>query len=592
MKIYIISFVFCILFLCNCNNKSTELYQPTNKNLATLCASYWEEYLKMYPFTATAVGENKYNNIFPNNQTQEFRTTENKFYEKYLQELAKINKSTLNNFDAETYDILNYELNLQKEKNTLPFWQMPINQFWSFTLEFQQLGSGSGNQPFKTIQDYDNFTERIKKFPVWVDSAIANMRIGIANENVLPKSLVEKMLPQFKNVLTVDPTRNIFYTPINNLPEGFTPDEKSRLQNAYFYNISNSIIPSYAKLNNFIKNEYLPKARSDKGLSELKQGKEMYAYVIKKFTTTTLSPDSIYNLGLSQVAMIKSEMEKIKNSVKYNGSLNEFFNYINTDKSFKIFKTPKEIIDSFWSVKKTIEPNLSKMFSETPKTKFEIRQTETFRQETASAEYNQGSEDGTRPGIFYIPIMNAKEFNAVGMETLFLHEAIPGHHYQISLQQENKNLPQFRKFLDYSAYAEGWALYTETLGKELGLYKDAYQYLGHLSDAMHRAIRLVVDAGMHSKSMTREDAIEYMMQNERITKPEAVAEIERYMAIPGQALSYYIGKMSIIKMRGKYEKAMNSKFNLPAFHQQILNGGNMPLALLEKKLELWARNYP
>jgi uncharacterized protein (DUF885 family) len=241
-------------------------------------------------------------------------------------------------------------------------------------------------------------------------------------------------------------------------------------------------------------------------------------------------------------------------------------------------------LDGFWSVKKTIEPYLKKMFNKTPNTKFEIRQTEAFRAASASAEYNAGTEDGTRPGIFYTPIIDATKFNAVGMETLFLHEAIPGHHYQISLQQENKSLPQFRKFLDYSAYAEGWALYTETLGKDLGLYKNPYQYLGHLSDAMHRAIRLVVDAGMHSKTMTREEAIAYMMANERITEPEAVAEIERYMAIPGQALSYMIGKLSIMEMRKKLETKEGSKFNLAAFHDAILEGGNMPLSLLEKKV--------
>jgi uncharacterized protein (DUF885 family) len=263
---------------------------------------------------------------------------------------------------------------------------------------------------------------------------------------------------------------------------------------------------------------------------------------------------------------------------------------MNSDKKFQIFKSEKEIIDSFQRCKNAIDPLLKKMFLQTPKTPFEIRQTEAFRATTASAEYNAGSEDGTRPGIFYVPIINAKTFNAIGMETLFLHEAIPGHHYQISIQQENKALPQFRKFLDYSSYAEGWALYTETLGKELGLYKNPYQYFGHLSDAMHRAIRLVVDAGMHSKGMTREEAIKYMMANERITEPEAVAEIERYMAIPGQALSYMIGKLTIQRMRAKYEKQMGAKFSLAEFHNQLLNGGNMPLALLEAKLERWAND--
>jgi uncharacterized protein (DUF885 family) len=588
MRFTFITLISCLLLFSNCKNSGTKSEIQDNAALATLCNNYWEDYLKLYPFTATAVGDNRYNNAFPNNQSDSFRMQEIAFFDKYLNALKTIKVNSLNEFDKETYELLTYELNLQKEETALPFWQMPINQFWSFTLEFAQLGSGTGNQPFKTVADFENFNARMKLFPAWADSAIGNMRVGMAAGNILPKVLVEKVLPQLKSVLTTDPTNNIFYKPIKNLPENFSKEEKSKLQNAFFYNISNSIMPAYSRIYNFLKNEYLPKARTTDGLGSLPQGKEMYAYLIKRFTTTSLAPDSIYNLGLQQVAMLSAEMEKVKTSVGFKGTLQEFFNYVNTDKKFKIFATPKAVLDSFWSVKNTIEPNLAKMFSEVPKTKFEIRQTEAFREATASAEYNAGSEDGTRPGIFYTPIISAKAFNAVGMETLFLHEAIPGHHYQISLQQENKKLPQFRKFLDYSAYAEGWALYTETLGKELGLYKDPYQYLGHLSDAMHRAIRLVVDAGIHSKGMSRTEAINYMMANERITEPEATAEIERYMAIPGQALSYYIGKMSITKMRNEYEVQMKDKFKLSDFHAQILNGGNMPLALLEKKLKRWA----
>ncbi len=230
------------------------------------------------------------------------------------------------------------------------------------------------------------------------------------------------------------------------------------------------------------------------------------------------------------------------------------------------------------------------LFETEPTTKFEIRQTEAFRAASASAEYNAGSEDGTRPGIFYTPILNPREFNAVGMETLFLHEAIPGHHYQISLQQENTGLPKFRKFLGYSAYAEGWALYTETLGKQLGLYGNPYQYLGHLSDAMHRAIRLVVDAGMHARQMSREEAIAYMLAHERTTEAEATAEIERYMAIPGQALSYKIGQITISRIKATCQQKLGQKFNIRKFHTQVLEGGNMPLDLLEKKLYAWANS--
>ncbi len=585
-KIKFLGIITIALVFTACNNINTKLEreQPVNKELKKICSDYWEEYLQLYPFAATAFGDNRYNNAFPNNQTSAFRAKENAFIDKYLLALKNIEINKLNDFDADTYKLLQFELNLQKDKSKFPFWQMPINQFWSFTNEFAQLGSGSSNQPFKTAKDYWNFNERMKLFPEWADSVIANMRIGMQNGNVLPKVLVEKMIPQLQSVVTVNPKTNIFYKPILNIPNVIDIEEQKKITNAYLYNISNSIIPAYARIRNFLQKEYLPSARETDGLSALEQGKEMYQYLINRYTTTNLSPDSIYNLGLHEVAFISKEMEAIKNSTNFKGTLQEFFQYINTDKQFKIFKTPQEVLDSFSRVKNTISPNLQKLFVDTPKTRFEIRQTEDFRAATASAEYNGGSEDGTRPGIFYTPILDAKEFNAVGMETLFLHEAIPGHHYQISLQQENKKLPQFRKFLDYSAYAEGWALYTESLGKELGVYTNPYQYLGHLSDAMHRAIRLVVDAGMHSKTMSREEAIQYMMQNERITNQEATAEIERYMAIPGQALSYYIGKKTILKMRKNAENKLGKKFNLPEFHQQILNGGNMPLALLEKKI--------
>jgi uncharacterized protein (DUF885 family) len=576
----------CISLLFSCGNGGK--HAASNAALAKIFSAYWEDNLKLYPFTATAIGDNRYNDQFPNSQTDSFRKAEMIFFDKYIADLQKINPAQLNDVDRESYDLLMYELSMNKESASMPFYQMPINQFWSFTLEFPQLGSGSGNQPFKTVVDYENFLKRIKCFPAWADSAIGNMRAGIAAGNVLPKVLAEKVIPQLKGVLTIDPTNSIFYAPIKNMPTTFAKTDADRLKNMYFYNISNSIIPAYSKLRKFMEIEYVPACRVSNGIGALPQGQKMYAYLIKQYTTTDLSADSIYNLGLQQVAGLRTEMEKIKTEVGFVGSLEAFFAYMNTDKKFQIFKTEKEVIDSFQRCKNAIDPLLKNMFKQTPKTPFEIRQTEAFRAASASAEYNGGSEDGTRPGIFYVPILNAKTFNAIGMETLFLHEAIPGHHYQISLQQENKTLPQFRKFLDYSSYAEGWALYTETLGKELGLYKNPYQYFGHLSDAMHRAIRLVVDAGMHSKNMTREQAIAYMMANERITEPEAVAEIERYMAIPGQALSYMVGKLTIQRMRAKYEKQLGTKFSLAEFHDQLLNGGNMPLGVLEKKLERWA----
>lgn len=282
-------------------------------------------------------------------------------------------------------------------------------------------------------------------------------------------------------------------------------------------------------------------------------------------------------------------MERVRDQMGFSGTLSEFFEHLRTDASLMPYRKPEEVLDAFRSIQVHLEPRLDAMFKRRPKTPFEIRRTESFREATASAEYMPGSEDGTRPGVFYVPIPNASTFNVTsGMESLFLHEALPGHHFQISLQQENQSLPKFARFLWYGAYGEGWALYCESLGEELGLYTDPKQKIGALGDEMHRAIRLVVDVGMHWKGWTREEAIEYMVSKEPISMDGAIAEIERYMAMPGQALSYKIGQLTIRKWRSRYEGRLKDRFDLADFHDQLLKDGSMPLMLLEKRLESWA----
>ncbi len=562
----------------------------TSRKLDSLFTSYWEERMQLFPLEATATGDNRYNDQLPVTISESYREKIHHFYTKYLTQLRDVGED-VSAEEKISKELLEYELQLNLDALHFPSHLMPINQFWSFTLEFPQLGSGSGNQPFKTVRDYENFLARIQLFPAWADTAIANMQKGMKQGYTLPKPLARKVIPQLKGVVADNPEESIFYGPIQHFPSDFSDVEKTTLRKAYIEAISTSINTPYSKLARFIEDEYMPVCRESHGLSSLPNGEENYNFLIQNFTTTRLTPDSIYHLGLNEVAYLKAEMEKVKQQVKFQGSLKEFFNFMNADKQFYPFHSAQEVLDSFRAIQKTEAMHLKELFETEPKTKFEIRQTEAYRAASASAEYNAGSEDGSRPGIFYVPVLDALKFNAVGMETLFLHEAIPGHHYQISLQQENSRLPKFRKFLGYSAYAEGWALYTETLGKELGLYTNPYQYFGHLSDAMHRAIRLVVDVSIHTKNMTREEAIEYMMGNERISKEEATAEIERYMAIPGQALSYKIGQITISRMKAMYQKKLGAKFNLPAFHTQLLDGGNMPLEVLEKKLAVWAKTY-
>ncbi len=583
-KVVLLLCVSAMLFSC----RQQPAHKDETKKLNVLLSNYWEERMQLFPLEATANGDNRYNDKLTITIAGSFRDSLSRFYKKYLDRIDEIDSSALQGEDLISYRLFRYEMEMNLEGLKYPTHYLPINQFWSYTLDFAQLGSGKGNQPFRTVKDYDNFLQRIYVFPQWTDTAIYNMREGIRTGWVLPKALVVKILPQLKNVITA-PQQSIFYGPIQSFPDSLQTD-KERLTNAYVQAIDSIINPSYQKLYDFFEKEYLPAARASTGISALTKGDDYYNYCIRYWTTTNLSADSIYNLGLAEVSRLEKEMNKVKDEVGFAGSLPSFFEYIGKDKQFYPFATPQQVLDSFRNIKRQESPMLKKLFTDTPKTAFTIRQTEAFRAASASAEYNPASADGSRPGIFYVPILDAKKYNAVGMVTLFLHEAIPGHHYQISLQQENESLPTFRRFLWYGAYGEGWAMYSETLGTELGLYDNRYQYFGHLSDAIHRAIRLVVDVGMHRKGMTREEAIAYMMAHERTSEEEATAEIERYMAIPGQALSYKIGQLTISSLRHQYEQKFGEHFNIAAFHSEVLKHGCLPLAILDEQLQAAENN--
>ncbi|MFT5254215.1 MAG: hypothetical protein ACI87N_003282, partial [Flavobacteriales bacterium] len=404
---------------------------------------------------------------------------------------------------------------------------------------------------------------------------------------VLPKSLTIKVIPQFDEMATPNIEDNLFYSAIKIMPASFSDATKKDLTAKYTAMINEKLIPQYKKMAAFLKTDYLPASRATSGIGSLPFGQKLYAAYVKQWTTTAMTPDEIHELGLNEVARLNGEMEKVKNQVGFEGTLLEFFEYVRNKPELKPFKKPEEVIANFEKIYSVIKPNVDKLFSLQPKTKFEIRRTEAFRENTASAEYNQGAADGSRPGVFYVPIPDVKEYNMYGDEDLFLHEAIPGHHFQISLQQENKSLPDFRKYNWFGAYGEGWALYTESLGKELGLYKDPYQYFGMLGNEMHRAIRLVVDTGLHSKGWTREQAIKYSLENEAESEASITTEIERYMAIPGQALSYKIGQLKIMQLRQKAQEKMGKKFDIKKFHEKVLESGVMPLALLESKIDAW-----
>lgn len=589
MKKVELLFVAISLLFISCQNKPGSVSAGKNKDLAVFFDQYYENRLKLYPLEATSIGDNRYNDQLPDDGSAAFLSKAKTFYADNLQKIKTFKREGLNTEDQLSYDIFTYEMQIALEGFNYHFEYLPFNQMFALPLTIGQFGSGTGAQPFKTVQDYQNWLKRLQAFSVWSNTAIENFKKGVQTGQVLPKALVVKIIPQMHAMEVTDPTKSLFYEPVNNFPKSFSNADKSMLKEAYSKAIMQVVVPTYKKLGDYLQTQYLLHTRTSSGYAAMPGGAAMYTYLVKQQTTTNKTPEEIYQLGLKEVARIRGKMDSIKTSVGFKGDLKAFFEYMKTDPKFMPYKTPQQVLAAFEDIHKRLEPNLKKMFNHVPKTPFEIRQTEAFRAASASAEYNQGSADGSRPGIFYVPILDAAQFNTTsGMESLFLHEAIPGHHYQISLTQENTSLPKFRRFGGDNAYVEGWALYCESLGKELGLYTDPYQYMGALGDEMHRAVRLVVDVAIHTKGMTREQAIKYMMDNEAISEQGATAEIERYMAIPGQALGYKIGALKIRELRNRYEQQLGSKFNLADFHDQILKDGSMPLAVLEKKMESWA----
>lgn len=567
------------ILVVNCKSKEQDF--------SSITKSYFDDKNALDPLGATQNGQNEYNDQLQFEMTDSYRKAQLDFFNKYETKLSSIDEKQLSEEEKNSYEIIKWEVEVGKELLQQPTNLMPIHQFWGTHLTMGQYAGGTSGQPFKTEKDYTNFLKRMDTYSVWIDSAMVYMKKGIEKGAVLPKSLAEKVIPQFAEMETPNIEDNLFYSSIKLMPASFSDEAKKDITAKYTATINDKLIPQYKKMSDFLKNEYLLASRKTSGIGSLAFGKELYAAYVKQWTTTEMTPSEIHDLGLKEVARINSEMEKVKTQVGFKGTLMEFFDYVRNKPELKPFKKPEEVIANFERIHSIIKPNVDKLFSLQPKTKFEIRRTEAFREKTASAEYSQGTADGTRPGVFYVPIPDVKEYNMYGDEDLFLHEAIPGHHFQISLQQENTSLPDFRKYNWFGAYGEGWALYTESLGKELGLYKDPYQYFGMLGNEMHRAVRLVVDTGLHSKGWTREQAIKYSLENEAESEAGITTEIERYMAIPGQALSYKIGQLKIMELRKRAQDKMGDKFDIKKFHEKVLESGVMPLALLEKKIDAW-----
>ena len=586
----IVAIVCITILFVSCKNdinKNSEKENDISVAFNNMLDNYYEEGLKLNPINATFAGDNRYNNSFPNTLSEAYTSEIKSYYTSYLDQLSQYNDADLSESEKMSKAVLKWDCDINLSRLTFRQDLFPIDQMWSVNLMMGQLASGSSAQPFNTVADYNNWLQRLDGYLGWMVSAESKMKEGINLGYVLPKSLILKLIPQLKALTVEDLDQHLFYSPVKSFPEEFSEEDKKSLTESYTKALTEKVIPAYKNLHEFMSTTYLDAGRTSSGYDAVPNGKAYYDHQIKTYTTTNMTAEEIHQLGLDEVARISSEMEKVKAEVGYTGDLKSFFDFVRNSKDLMPFTDRQQVLDNFNTIHERMKPQLEKLFSVKPKTQFEVRRTEEFREASASAEYNQGSLDGTRPGIFYTPIPDPKIYNTYSDESLFLHEAIPGHHYQISLQQESTELPQFRKTLWYSGYGEGWALYTESLGKELGLYTDPYQYFGMLGAEMHRAVRLVVDTGMHSKGWTGEKAIQYSLDNEAESEAGITSEIERYMANPGQALSYKIGQLKIRELREKAKVELGETFDIRQFHNQVLETGCVPLALLEDKINLW-----
>ncbi|MBB6092832.1 uncharacterized protein (DUF885 family) [Povalibacter uvarum] len=556
--------------------------------LNKLFDDYFEKSLELSPLQATFIGDDRYDDKLTNSISPEFIRMALEVDRSYLDAALKYDPKKLSPEDRLSWEIFVHERRVSIESAKFPGELLPIDQMFSIPTLMPVLASATSAQPFKTVEDYDQFLARMNDYITWSDQAVVNMREGIRRNVVQPRVVMQNVQKQLAALIAEDPLKSIFYTPVTQFPDGFAAADRTRLEKAYRDAVVSKINPSYRRLHDFVRDEYLPKTRATVAWTALPDGPAWYAFLVKNSTTTEMTPDEIHDLGLKEVARILAEMEQVKTQVGFKGDLNAFFRYLQDDPKFYYTKAD-DLIAGYQDVKRRIDAVLPKYFSLFPKADYEVRAVEAFRAESAAGgSYQQPSADGSRPGIFYVNTFNLKAQPKFGMETLSLHEAAPGHHFQISIQQELTELPRFRRFGgNYTAYVEGWALYAESIGKEMGLFTDPYQYYGRLSDEMLRALRLVVDTGLHTRGWTREKAIQYMLDNSSMAKSDVEAEVERYIANPAQALGYKIGQIRIRQMRVKAEKALGGKFDIKQFHTEVLRDGALPMGVLEAKIDRW-----
>ena len=562
------------------NAEAAELYRVVE--------TWFNDYLALNPIFATELGDHRFDDRFGDYASASWMADSLGIEQEALERLASVDPTQLQGEDRISYDAFKRQRELAMHGFRYPSELLAIDQFDNWCNVFVQLASGAGAHPFRTTGDYDNFLARMDGFVAWSEQAINNLRAGVSKGVVLPKVVVERTLPQLEAFARIeDPRQSIFWQPLLNFPPGPSVADRRRLLDAYDEKLRTKVIPEFRRLHDYLAQEYLPKARDTIGWSELPSGDLWYGYLVRYHTTTELTPDQLHDLGLREVARLRASLANLQPALGVVGEPRAVFDSMRADPAFKAADAAALLV-GYESLRLRVERNMATQFLRVPHATFVVRAVEPHRAAAAAAaEYEAPSADGSRPAVFYVNTSDLPSRPTYLMEPLFLHEALPGHHYQTAIAQEKPGLPSFRRFGTSTAYDEGWALYAESLGPSLGLYADPAARFGALTTELWRAARLVVDTGIHAKGWSRQRAVDYMRANTALGEADIQAEVDRYIAWPGQALAYKVGQLKILALRRKAERALGPRFDVREFHEQIVGSGPLPLTVLETKIQRW-----
>jgi len=569
-----------LLFCC-----FPALADPTEgEKLHQLYAEEWEWQLRDNPEGATLMGDRRYDDRLTDRSSDAYARRREHVRES-LTRIQAIDRTKLSAADKLNYDVFLDQIRISADGERFPSEVTPIDQMTGIHV---LLGELAQQIPRDTVKDYENFLTRMRAYPRAIDETIALLRRGLALGVTQPRAVLGDVGQNIANQIVEDPAKSPVYELAFTEMRSIPAPEQERLRKEARAALQAQVLPSLRKLHEFWTKEYYPKTREAIAWTVVPQGKEWYAYLVRMQTTTELTPEEIHALGLSEVRRIRGEMEKIREETGFQGTMAEFFTFLRTEARF-FHESREALLTAYRDITKRIDPELTRLFGRLPRLPYGVIPIPGYSEKNnTTAYYYGGSPEAHRPGYFYVNLYDLKSRPKWEMEALSLHEAVPGHHLQIALAQELENVPDLRRYNGYNAFAEGWGLYAESLGSELGMYTDPYSRFGQLTYQMWRAVRLVVDTGMHSKGWTRQQAIDYFAANSSKPLHDIEVEIDRYLVWPGQALGYKIGELKIKELRARAEKRLGPKFDIRAFHDTILGGGSLPLSLLEKRVDEWA----